>query len=279
MRAFSLFTLLLIFSDPTWASRKLLLIGGGDYPTETLKLMAKWAGGNRPKIMILSWATDDTEYSLEHLQESFSALGDEAPSEIIAPRYPGHEDYSKEEFLNALNEVGGVMMSGGDQVVLMERLKSEPEFLPALHAAYQRGVVFAGNSAGTAAASQTMLTGNGEFDVIKSGAVELAEGIGFLKNVIIDQHFIARKRQNRLISVLQTSTERMAFGIDEDCTLAIEDERKIKVIGPSMAMSFDNREARSKIVSHLLFPGETFDIALGTKISGEKGPHGTLPQP
>lgn len=242
------------------ASTKLLLIGGGDYPTETLQLMANWAGGNNPKIMILSWATDDTAGALEHLQESFSLLGDEAPSEIIAPPYPGHPDFSREKFLKALSEVQGVMISGGDQVPLMERLKSDPDFLPALHSAYQRGVVFAGNSAGTAAASKTMLTGEGEFNVIGPGKAEVAEGIGFLTNIIIDQHFIARKRQNRLISVLQTSKERFAFGIDEDCTLAIEDGKRVRVIGPSMAISFDNREARSKIVSYLLYPGDTFEI-------------------
>lgn len=260
MRSFWSLVALFFFVTPAFASTKLLLIGGGDYPTETLRQMAKWAGGNRPKIMILSWATDDTEGAFEHLKESFSLLGDEAPSEIICPPYPGNEDFSKEEFLDALKTVGGVMISGGDQVVLMERLKSDPDFLPALHEAYQRGVVFAGNSAGTAAASKTMLTGEGEFNVIGENKVEVKEGIGFLKALIVDQHFLARKRQNRLISVLLNSEERFAFGIDEDCTLAIENERKVSVIGPGMAMSFDNREARGKIVSHLLFPGDTFEI-------------------
>ncbi|MFM8269592.1 MAG: cyanophycinase, partial [Pseudomonadota bacterium] len=252
-----------VFSGPLFAQTKLLLIGGGDYPQETLKLMAKWAGGKDSKIMALTWATDDTEYALEHLKESFSELGEEAPKEIIAPPYPGHDDYSKEEFLKLLKEVGGVMISGGDQIVLMERLMSEPEFLPAIHEAYQRGVVFAGNSAGTAAASETMLTGEGDFQVIAPGKTEVATGIGFLKDVVIDQHFLARKRQNRIMSVLLTSKERIAFGIDEDCTLAIEDGRKATVIGPSMVQSFDNREDRNKFVSVLLYPGTKFDIITG----------------
>ncbi|NBX77335.1 MAG: cyanophycinase [Proteobacteria bacterium] len=265
------FTAFFLLGSQALASTKLLLIGGGDYPQETLKLMSQWAGGKNSKIMILSWATDDTEYALEHLQESFSELGDEAPKEIVAPPYPGHDDYSKEDFLKALKEVGGVMISGGDQIVLMERLMSEPEFLPALHEAYQRGVVFAGNSAGTAAATQTMLTGNGEFDVVGPDKTEVATGIGFLKDIIVDQHFIARRRQNRLMSVLLTSKERLAFGIDEDCTLAIEDGRKGRVIGPGMAMTFDNREDRNKFVTHLLYPGDTFDMINGI--------YGSIPKP
>jgi len=264
------FTLFFLLGGQALAETKLLLIGGGDYPQETLRLMSEWAGSKKSKMMILSWATDDTEYALEHLQESFAELGDEAPKEIIAPPYPGHDDFSKEEFLNALKEVGGVMISGGDQIVLMERLMSEPEFLPALHEAYERGVVFAGNSAGTAAATQTMLTGEGDFQVIGPGKTEVATGIGFLKDVIVDQHFLARKRQNRIMSVLLTSKERFAFGIDEDCTLAIEDGRKVTVIGPSMAMTFDNHEDRNKFVTHLLYPGDTFDMITGI--------YGTIPK-
>lgn len=259
-------------TTPLLAGTKLLLIGGGDYPQETLRLMAQWAGGKKAKIMALTWATDDTEYALEHLQESFSELGDEAPSEIVAPPYPGHDDFNKKEFLKLLTEVGGVMMSGGDQVVLMERLQSDPDLLKGVQEAYKRGVVFAGNSAGTAAATETMLTGEGEFDVIDPAKVELSKGLGFLKDLLIDQHFIARKRQNRLLSVLQASKERMAFGIDEDCTLVFEDEKKVRVIGPGMAMSFDNRESRSKIITHLLYPGDTFDIVRGVK-------DGALPKP
>lgn len=267
------------FANSALAQTKLLLIGGGDYPQETLKLMSKWAGGKEAKILALTWSTDDTEYSLEHLQDSFSELGDEAPKEIIAPAYPGHENYSKEKFLKALKEATGVMISGGDQVVLMERLQSEPEFLPAIHEAYQRGVVFAGNSAGTAAASQTMLTGEGDFEVIGPDKTEVSTGIGFLKDVVIDQHFVARRRQNRLMSVLQTSKERMAFGIDEDCTLAIEDEKHVTVIGPSIALSFDNREDRSKFVTHILYPGDTFDIITGTTNRKETTSHGSIPEP
>ena len=230
--------LTLFSSLHSFASTKLLLIGGGDYPTETLKLMVKWAGSKSKKMMILSWATDDTAYALAHLRDSVSKLGKEAPEEILAPVYPEHDDFSKEDFLNGLKEVGAVMISGGDQTVLMERLKSDPAFLPAIHEAYQRGVVFAGNSAGTAAASKTMLTGNGDFEVIGEGQAETSEGIGFLSHVIFDSHFIARKRQNRLMSVLQSSSERIAFGIDEECTLAIENGRKATVIGPGMALSF-----------------------------------------
>lgn len=249
---------LVLFSLSAFSTTRLLLIGGGDYPPETLQRMIDWAPAHSDQVLLLSWATDDTAYSLEHLTESFSALKEKAPPVIFAPPYPSHPDFSKTEFLNLLKKVGSVMISGGDQNTLMDHLESDPDFIPALQEAFQRGVVFAGNSAGTAAAAATMLTGKGDFEIIQAHAVETRKGLGLLKNTLIDQHFIARKRQNRLLSLLQTSQERLALGIDEDCTLAITDEKFIEVIGPGMAMSFDNRESRSKIETQLLYPGELF---------------------
>jgi cyanophycinase len=257
-----LFSLALFSSLSAKATTRLLLIGGGDYPLETLQRMMDWAPSHSQQVLLLSWATDDTAYSLEHLTHSFSQLGKKAPTVIFAPPYPEHPSFSKSEFLNQLQQVGSVMISGGDQNTLMDRLESDPDFSPALHAAFQRGVVFAGNSAGTAAAPTTMLTGNGDFETIKADAVETRSGLGFLKHTLIDQHFIARRRQNRLLSLLQTSTERLALGIDEDCTLAITDERSIEVIGPGMAMSFDNQQSRSKIKTQLHYPGDIFSWPL-----------------
>ena len=43
--------LTLFSSLHSFASTKLLLIGGGDYPTETLKLMVKWAGYGRLTVI------------------------------------------------------------------------------------------------------------------------------------------------------------------------------------------------------------------------------------
>ena len=45
--------------------------------------------------------------------------------------------------------------------------------------------------------SHTMITGDGDFDVIDHRKVAVKVGLGLLSNAVIDQHFIKRKRLNR----------------------------------------------------------------------------------
>ena len=78
--------------------------------------------------------------------------------------------------------------------------------------AFQRGSVIGGTSAGTACQSDTMITGEGNFKVIRANSVELWEGFGFFRGVVVDQHFIARQRSNRLISVILEHPELLGVG-------------------------------------------------------------------
>ncbi len=45
--------------------------------------------------------------------------------------------------------------------------------------------------------------------------VETKRGFGLVKNAVLDQHFIRRKRLNRLLSVFSQCKEYYAVGIDE----------------------------------------------------------------
>ena len=75
---------------------------------------------------------------------------------------------------------------------------------------YRAGAVIGGTSAGAAIMSKVMITGDelinkdstNIFLAILKGNVQTIEGLGFLDQVIIDQHFVKRKRLNRLISVV-----------------------------------------------------------------------------
>jgi len=53
------------------------------------------------------------------------------------------------------------------------------------------------------------------FAVIKSENVVTVPGLGFTETVIIDQHFIRRKRHNRLISLVIENPKKIGIGIDE----------------------------------------------------------------
>ena len=43
-----------------------------------------------------------------------------------------------------------------------------------------------------------MITGDGDFSLLTADNVELWEGLGLFDGVIVDQHFVRRRRHNRL---------------------------------------------------------------------------------
>jgi cyanophycinase len=60
--------------------------------------------------------------------------------------------------------------------------------------------------------------------------VNMDRGMGFLPNVVIDQHFAQRGRLGRLISALAQQPANLGFGIDENTAIAING-KDLVVIG------------------------------------------------
>jgi cyanophycinase len=113
----------------------------------------------------------------------------------------------------------------------------------AIHKAYANGATIAGTSAGAAVMSEKMITGNeltdtvyrATFKKIHDNNIEIKEGLGLLKNAVIDQHFIVRSRYNRLFSALAKYPTYACIGIDE-ATAIIVQGNKIIVAGESQVV-------------------------------------------
>ena len=104
------------------------------------------------------------------------------------------------------------------------------------------------------------------FNEIKSNYVETKEGFGFLDNIIIDQHFIARRRQVRLINVLLDNPGYRGIGIDEECAVVVNPDNTIEIVGTGCAMMFepykkgeDGGNAHSFKLT-VLYPGDKYNI-------------------
>lgn len=84
-----------------------------------------------------------------------------------------------------------------------------------------------GTSAGAAAMSSTMIV-SGEGEVApRVNVVHLAPGLGFIREVIVDQHFAQR---GRLLAALAHNPYVLGLGIDEDSAVWVEGGR-LRVIG------------------------------------------------
>jgi len=146
--------------------------------------------------------------------------------------------------------------------------------------------VISGTSAGAAIMSNIMITGNEhiwddstrKFTTIQKGNIEATQGFGFIEDVIIDQHFVRRKRHNRLISMVLENPDQVGIAIDESTAIVVYPDRTIEVLGEYTVLVYDARDATdistdangnlagSDLSFHVLKSGDRFDILEGKVI-------------
>ncbi len=246
------------------ADERLVLLGGGPRPPEALSRFAEWAGGRKARILVIAWASSDPAESFDSLRDDFAPYRpdrmDLAPSPPLGPG-------AKADLSRQIERATGVFFSGGDQGRIMDVLRDGP-LLESLRARYEAGVVFGGTSAGTACMSSLMITGDGDFTVIDADAVGVRAGLGLLPNVILDQHFIKRQRQNRLFGLILRHPGRLGLGVDEGSALVVRDNRHAEVMGRAPVMVVDGRDKPGGLVVQLLQPGDRYDIKKRKRAKG-----------
>lgn len=241
-----LFTLLLCYSG-CWAGDEvkghLFIIGGGDRPDSLMTQFVELGGGKDAKILIVPYASGDINDTGQYQQQEFKRLGCTSVEYITIAK----ENIDSKQSLDKLDGVTAVFFSGGDQNRLTGMLL-HTKFLEKIKDIYRNGGVIGGTSAGAAVMSKIMLTGeekdvperkSGDFSFIRKGTVQTAEGFGVVDNAIIDQHFIIRKRENRLISLVLQHPDLKGIGIDESTAIIVNPDHSFKVAGKSQVMVFE----------------------------------------
>lgn len=254
LRLIFLFSLLV--TAPLLAQERLIMIGGGKRTPDVMTKFIELSGAESGKILVIPWASGVQDESFEAFNKDVIALSKiKVEKASLAPL----NAETKVTFLNQLKSATGVFFCGGDQTRIMTVLQDE-ELFNALQAKYKSKTVFAGTSAGTAIMSQKMITGEGDFKVIDGSKVEIKKGLGLLTNIIVDQHFIKRQRQNRLIGLIFQNPELLGVGIDENTALYVEGNRVAEVMGESRVMIFEALKNRNEMKFLLLEKGEKFDL-------------------
>lgn len=251
----------------------LVIIGGGDKPDVVMNAMVDLAGIKSEGYMfVLPMASGVPDSALLWAKEDFGGTG----LNQIPGFYFRKGEVPPSGKLDSLRNAKLIFISGGDQSRFMDIIRNTP-VCDAIIEAHRKGAVIAGTSAGAAVMSRKMITGNqkrhpdeeGGFTTIEAENVELAEGLGLLEDVIIDQHFIKRQRLNRLIAVSVENPEQLCVGIDES-TAIIVDGDYATVTGIGQVIVIRNKNGRGKIAGGLLgaaglelsiyLPGEKFKL-------------------
>jgi cyanophycinase len=260
------------------AKGHLVIIGGGDRTSEIMRRFVDFAGGpEKANIVVIPLASGDPREAGRDLTAEFKSLGvrnvdwllfnrDEAMSDTLAGKFSG---------------ATGVYFTGGDQVRVTRVIVGTP-LQQKLIRLYRDGAVVGGTSAGAAIMSKIMITGDElinkdstrAFVSILKGNVQTVEGLGFLDRVVVDQHFIKRKRMNRLISVVLEHPDLPGIGIDESTALLVNPGGTFEVLGEGTVMVLDARSAKSihtdshgnlaarNVLMHLYSAGEKFDLGI-----------------
>ena len=254
------------------AKGHLLLIGGGDKPPEVMRKFVELAGGKDAPIVAIPTASSEPD-AAEYYEKLFR--DDLGCADAVSLRIKSKADAQRPDFAALARKARGIFFGGGDQVRIVNALLGTPVG-DAIAAAFAGGAVVGGTSAGTACQSERMLTGEGDFTQVRTRSVELWDGLGFLpKDVVVDQHFIRRQRENRLLSVVLENPGLLGVGVDEETAIWVRPDGTFQVLGRSGVMVFDARGAAVSrqpketgqdllgvrgLTLHLLLPGDTYDL-------------------
>lgn len=218
----------------------LFIIGGGDRSAELMKTLIKTAGlEKKDYIAILPMSSAEPDTSYYYIKIDF----EQVCSNTIAYLNFTKNKVNDKTWLDSLKKARIIFITGGDQVRFMDAVLHTPIY-EAIHEAYKKGATIAGTSAGAAVMSKQMITGNqliGDttyyttFRKLQQNNLEIKEGLGLLDSVIIDQHFIARSRYNRLLTAIEKFPTFLCIGIDE-ATAIIVHGKKVTVTGESQVV-------------------------------------------
>lgn len=275
--ALFLFTFLLACTGCTPDSNPekgtLFIIGGGSRPTEMINDMLRLADlQDSEYIVVLPFSSSVPKEASEGITEQFSRVGHTSVFSIHTGADSLLTQAQKDTILNA----GIIYITGGDQNKFMG-FATKNRLKELLQQAYNKGSMIAGTSAGAAVMSERMITGNafkyekytGEYPTIEANNIEISEGLGFLQNSIIDQHFIKRQRLNRLVSVSLENPGIQCIGIDESTAIFVSNG-KATVYGENQVIILNNKTSCTSTSEGLLggiidefsilLPGETFPV-------------------
>ena len=168
-----------------------------------------------------------------------------------------------------------VMFTGGDQLRLTSILGGTP-FHDLLLEKYQNEeFIYAGTSAGAAAASNSMIYQGSSSEALLKGEVKTTSGLGFIDGVTIDTHFVQRGRIGRLFQAVVGNPKVLGIGLGEDTGLLITNGYQMEAIGSGLVILVDGREIKdtnltqielgqpisiTHLVTHVMSKHDTFDL-------------------
>ena len=267
MRSLLVAILLCAFVAPVHAG-SLVLIGGALEDERIVQEIVRRAGGPGAKLGILtSSSKPESQDARRGTKDASNARVNGAAYVALFAKYGAkaewipidldHVDSNRDPALVAkVAGLKGVFFGGGDQSRYLSSLVrpdgTDSPVLAAIRHGYEHGdMVLAGTSAGTAAmTSGPMITGGTSGRAFRTAVPSAMRGLGFFPHGLLDTHFGQRNRQARIVRLASDRGEKLAFGVDEDTALVVDDplgnNPRMQVLGKNGVSIFRLDRARAK---------------------------------
>jgi cyanophycinase len=220
----------------------LLVIGGAEDKYNERRILKKFlelAGGAKSEILIVPVASDFPEFAADVYTQAFRNLGVANPRVL---RATSRQDVFQADADELLEGVKGVFITGGDQMRLVSLLGGTKFSKQLRTMVRETDIVVAGTSAGAAGMSTSMIVRGESTPHPHKNSVRLSPGLGFLRNIIIDQHFTERGRISRLITAVSFNPYNLGIGIDENTAIILNTEGILEVFGQGSVTIVDGSQ-------------------------------------
>jgi cyanophycinase len=248
-------------------------VGGAEEKVGDVAILRRFAalcGGETARIAIIPTASelDDTG---ERYVALFKGLG--VRSAVALP-VKTRADAQRDDNVQALAEVDGIFLTGGNQLRLSTTIGGS-EVGKAIRLRNAAGVHVAGTSAGAAFLSEHMIAFGREGASPRAKIVTLAPGLGLTNRTIIDQHFRQRDRLGRLLTALAFNPFAIGIGLDENTAGFVAPDETLEVVGSGALTIVDPSELEFSSMArvrkndpicliglrlHILDHGSTFNL-------------------
>ena len=244
------------------------------------RLISESKHGKESRIEVITTAsTIPLEVGAEYIK-AFNYLG---ATNVDVLHIQKREEAVEESILKRIEEADVVMFTGGDQLRLTSILGGTRFHKILLEKYRNEEFIYAGTSAGAAAASQSMIYQGASKEALLKGEVKITSGLGFVDDVIIDTHFVKRGRIGRLFQAVVSNPMVLGIGLGEDTGLLIKEGTKMEAIGSGLVILVDGQEIKntnltdvslgepisiSNLVVHVMSQNDTYDLTSGELVIG-----------
>ncbi|MDQ1161487.1 cyanophycinase [Chryseobacterium sp. SORGH_AS 447] len=229
---------------------KLLIIGGNEdkegnkvpiqddnkdfSPYQILGLLA---ASHDDRIEVITSASSEPESLRETYAKTFAEIGYTNVGFIHLLKENADKYYDR------LSNAKTVFFTGGDQNRICKEIR-ETSVAALLMKKYlnEEGFMIAGTSAGAMCMPEHIICDALDEEAILENDLTIGSGLGFLKNCIVDTHFVNRGRIGRLAHAVTLRRECLGIGLGEDTALLIENGSHAVCKGSGMVMVLNPRQ-------------------------------------